>query len=151
MLSYFTSPEEPRWTRWLLLLFIPLALLYYVAGKGNGETKNHDVTDKDQKVYLNTASRIAHDPIGYVTPRQRTPGYPYFLSMFYSKEKFDMPEGSKPPFSLDWFERGKQINLVLSMFMLGGDRDCRSSSRGSSRWRAVCCCSFTRPDTCSRN
>ncbi|MGI9241110.1 MAG: hypothetical protein ACR2RV_09925 [Verrucomicrobiales bacterium] len=120
MFSYLTSPEEPRWTRWLLLLFVPLLILYYVAAKGNGETKNHDVTMKDQKVYLNTANRIAHDPVGYFTPRQRTPGYPYFLSLFYSKEKFDVPAGTKPPFAPGWFERGKAINLNLSVVLLAG-------------------------------
>jgi len=120
MLSYLTSEEEPRWTRWLLLLFIPLLWLYFVAAKGNAETKNHDVWAKDQKVYLNTASRIAEDPGGYFTPRQRTPGYSYFLSLFYSKDKFDVPDGTKPPFAMEWFERGKMINIVLSMFLLAG-------------------------------
>jgi hypothetical protein len=120
MLSYLTSPDEPRWTRWLLLVFVPLLLLYYVAANGNSETKNDDVYANDQKVYLNTASRIANDPSGYFTPRQRTPGYPYFLSLFYSKDKFNVPDGSKPPFAPAWFERGKTINLVLSVFLLAG-------------------------------
>ena len=120
MLDYFTSPQEPRWTRWLLLVFIPVLVLYYVAAKGNSETKNHDVYANDQKVYLNTALKIAHDPAGYFTPRQRTPGYPYFLALFYSKDKFDVPEGSKPPFDLAWFERGKTINLNLSIVLLAG-------------------------------
>ena len=120
MLSYFTSPDEPRWTRWLLLCFIPLLLLYYVAAKGNSEAKNHDVYANDQKVYLNTAAKIAADPIGYYTPRQRTPGYAYFLSMFYSEDKFAPPEGSKLPFDLAWFERGKAVNLWLSIFLLAG-------------------------------
>ena len=106
--------------RWLALLFVPLLLLYYVAAKGNSETKNHEVKAKDQKVYLNTASRIAQDPAGYVTPRQRTPGYSYFLSLFYSKEKFDVPAGTSPPFALAWFERGKAINLNLSVVLLAG-------------------------------
>ena len=120
MLDYFTSPEEPRWTRWLLLAFVPVVLLYYVAAKGNSETKNSDVYANDQKVYLNTAAKIADDPVGYFTPRQRTPGYPYFLSLFYSQEKFDAPEGSRPPFRLAWFERGKMINLYLSILLLAG-------------------------------
>ena len=31
MLDYLTSPQEPRWTRWLLLLFVPLLILYEVS------------------------------------------------------------------------------------------------------------------------
>ena len=120
MLDYFTSEEEPRWTRWLLLLFIPLGALYLIGAKGNSETFNTSrdaMYANDQKVYLRLAQDLKQSGWSLVTPRHRTPGYPYVISPFFSDD-LAVEDGSKDPVSLAWFERARTVSIGLSVVCL---------------------------------
>lgn len=110
--------KGPRWLRWLPLALLALIPLYLTAARGHTATFNHDDYQNDQKVYLRIAQKLKASDYEHFTPRQRTPGFSYVLSAFWKPEYVENDELSNV--SETWFERGKQINIVLSVFLLAG-------------------------------
>ncbi len=120
MLDYLTREEEPRWTRWLLLLFVPLGALYLVGARGNSDTHNNTVEAmyaNDQKVYIRLAQDLKQSGWTKITPRHRTPGYPYVLSPFFTDD-LATDIGGKDPVSLEWFARARTLSIWLSVVCL---------------------------------
>jgi hypothetical protein len=124
VIDYLTEREEPRWTRWLLLVFVPLAWLYWTGAWGNSDTFNttHEASrSNDQKVYIKLAQDLKQSGYEMYTPRQRTPGYSYVLSVFYNDSYAPAPgeiEGEK--YSMRWFHRCREISVWISMIGLAG-------------------------------
>lgn len=122
--GYLTEREEPAWTRWLLLLFVPLAGLYWVAAWGHSNTFNttHEASRKnDQNVYIKLAQDLKHLDYKVRTPRQRTPGYSYLLSVFYSDKLDPTPElDGDEHYSMRWFHRCRALGIWISVACLIG-------------------------------
>lgn len=71
----------------------------------------------DQHVYLNLGRLMRINHYHYVVPRQRTPGFPFLLSLFYRDADAYAPDGDDDPRRVGeaYFERAKRFCVLLSM------------------------------------
>ena len=104
-----------RWLCLLPLLLLAMIPLYLYAARAHTAKFNHDYFQNDQKVYLRMAQKLKSTHYTYFTSRQRTPGYPYLLSTIWD-ESYRPDKGAKV--NSDWFERAKQFNINLSVYLL---------------------------------
>jgi hypothetical protein len=107
--------KPSRWLCLLPLLLLAMVPLYLYAARAHTAKFNHDHFQNDQKVYLRVAQKLKVTDYKHFTSRQRTPGYPYLLSTAWN-ESYRPDKMSKV--NPEWFERAKQFNINLSVYLL---------------------------------
>ncbi len=88
----------------LLLLFS-----YYKVATNHAQILNYSSRFTDQRSYLKFAKNAYLTNFRYVGDHNRMPLYPYFQGLFYQPGLTDS----------QFFEQGKQINIILSLVLLG--------------------------------
>lgn len=108
-----SSARRPRRSIRLLAGFVALALLvpYWFGAQEQAAKVNRNIKAVDQLAYLRDyAMRMRKTNYKFVTGRNRMPVYPFLQSLFY-----DLDQSEEE----NW-QRGKQVNIVLSMILLVG-------------------------------
>lgn len=111
-LPNFPSPIQNKWPKILTLLgiFALSMVLYWHASQRNLVSVNTDMKAHDQSAYMGYAKKMYRTQGNYPGDGARAPLYPALLATQYS------PRLSEEVF----FERGKQLNVILSMALLAG-------------------------------
>ena len=92
----------------VVFAFAILSLLYYDAATQHSRTLNNATNFTDQSEYLLFAKNARLLNFNYTGDHNRMPGYPFLQALFYSSGMSD----------LEFFEQGKQINILLSLMLL---------------------------------
>ena len=91
-------------------LILILAALYWYGGVQQLARVNTDMKSTDQSAYMDYARNMYESDYTFIGGRNRMPVYPFLQSLFYH------PSLSNEGF----FERGKYVNLILSLVLLAG-------------------------------
>lgn len=103
--------QKKRNFTWLLIpLFIILGFFYYNATNAHAQTININFMSSDQHAYMEITEKAIKTNFSYTGTRNQMPLYSYLQALFYR------PEMGKDIL----FERGKTINIILSLILLGG-------------------------------
>jgi hypothetical protein len=97
--------KKSVWLIGILCLFV-----YFQGARYHADHVNLDKSRGDQRAYLNTVNDMVKTNFSYTGDRNRMPLYPYLLLPAYRS-------GSELK---SFFERGKLLNIVYSMFLLIG-------------------------------
>lgn len=91
-----------------VLLLLGLMIPYYHAANLHARTLNDSPRYTDQSNYLDFARQAHESNFTYLGEHNQTAGYPFLQALFYSE---GMDEAA-------FFERGKQVNIILSLILL---------------------------------
>ena len=127
-----------RWskrTEWIVVIaaFLVSIPVFYLVADYKAERHNtgvsphldrkgehyHIVFDYDQHPYLNGGRQLKESNYTWVMPRHRMPGYSYILSLFWDPDTA-YPKTREDPRKVSnaYFEKGKQVNIILSIIVL---------------------------------
>ncbi|MCQ3932911.1 MAG: hypothetical protein DPW16_20875 [Chloroflexi bacterium] len=111
-LPNFQLPTHHKWPQFLTLLgiFCLSMVLYWHASQRSLISVNTDIKAHDQSAYMGYAKKIYRTQGNYPGDGARAPLYPALLATQYA------PGLSEQTF----FDRGKQLNVILSMALLLG-------------------------------
>lgn len=90
----------------LTAAFVLICLTAYLRIAQTQSVKNRDMRWNDQVFYMKAAIKAYETRFAYTGDRSRMPLYPFLQALFYS------PELSSEAF----FQQGKRLNIVLSLF-----------------------------------
>jgi hypothetical protein len=93
----------------LLGVLVAMTVLYVRAATKHSQVVNVDTAFSDQHAYMNFIKEARRFNFKYTGDHNRMPGYPFLQALFYRTDMSDQ----------DLFEQGKQINLILSLILLG--------------------------------
>jgi hypothetical protein len=91
-----------------VFVFVLLSLLYYDASTQHSKTLNYATNFTDQAEYLLFAKNARLLNFNYTGDHNHMPLYPFLQALFYRSGMSDS----------EFFEQGKQINILLSLIML---------------------------------
>jgi hypothetical protein len=91
-------------------LALVMAGLYWNGAVEQLARVNTNMTYMDQPAYMNYARNLRESNYTFIGGRNRMPVYPFLQSLLY---RADMTDEA-------FFEQGKYVNLVLSLFLLAG-------------------------------
>ena len=108
---------DERWRKTLgfvlqvgtVLLLLVLTIPYYNAAREHARILNDSDRYTDQSNYLEFARQARESNFTYLGEHNQTVGYPFFMAIFYEN---GMDNES-------FFERGKQVNIILSLVLIG--------------------------------
>ena len=83
-------------------------LVLYLDVAQKQSRRNHDLTQHDQRAYMNFAKKAYEARLQYTDTRNRMPLYPWIQALFYSPQMDDEA----------FFQQGKQLNIALSLICL---------------------------------
>ena len=92
----------------LTAAFVLICLAAYLHIAQTQSIKNRDMRWTDQSSYMDSAIKAYETRFAYTGDRNRMPLYPFFQALFYS------PDLS----SEEFFQRGKRLNVVLSLICI---------------------------------
>jgi len=108
-LKRFDRTYKMTWVL-VLILFVIVGYAYYHMATNHSRDVNDDPQFSDQNTYLLIAEKAFETNFQYKGDRNRTPLFPYLLALIY-----------EPSLDQDaFFERGVQLNILLSLAMLLG-------------------------------
>lgn len=127
--------ERAGWIVSVMVLAASLAAFYQISQKRiekfnpneplpvedeRSKTDRQVLFHHDQHVYLNTGRMMKRSGYEYVTPRHRTPGYPFLLSFLYSDDDAYTPADDQDPRKVSdaYFSRAKTFNVLLSLGLI---------------------------------
>jgi hypothetical protein len=110
--SHLDMDRQQRRSRYLgagvLLVIVLLSFPYYKVATEHSRLLNYAPIFTDQQEYLVFAKNARLLNFNYTGDHNRMPGYPFLQALFYRKVLSDG----------EFFEQGKQINILLSIVLL---------------------------------